>query len=123
MPTEPQPVSLAQVVRRAVDVCELVEQDERLGELLERFEDADEPVRSVEDVRLLLDETLGTIDADWEEVPPLAMAEAVAAYLAFRPDELNVQPAELLRLSARAEFDGAPAPPVAEWLRAAGVEL
>jgi hypothetical protein len=101
----------------------MVEPDERLDDLLERFEDADEPVRALEDVELRADEALGTIDPDWEDAPVLAMAEAVIVYLAFRPDELDVEAAELLRLAARAEFDGAPAPAVADWLREAGVEL
>jgi hypothetical protein len=122
MPTEPQPVTLAQVIHRAVEVCELGEPDEGLDELLERFEDADEPVRAIEDVELRLDEALGAIDVDWEDLPPLAMAQAVAVYLAFRPDELGAAPAELLRLAARAEFEGHPPPNVAEWLRAAGVQ-
>ncbi|MEA2207887.1 MAG: hypothetical protein QOF54_364 [Solirubrobacteraceae bacterium] len=123
MPTEPRPVTLADVVRRAVDVCELgAPADDRLGDLLERFEDADVPVRGLEDVELRLDEVLGTIDLDWEDDPVLAMAGAVAVYLAFRPDELNADAEKLLRLAARAEFDGHPPPAVAEWLAAAGVE-
>jgi hypothetical protein len=123
MPTEPRPVTLADVVRRAVDVCELgAPADDRLGDLLERFEDADVPVRGLEDVELRLDEVLGTIDVDWEDDPVLAMAGAVAVYLAFRPDELNADPEKLLRLAARAEFDGQPPPAVADWLAAAGVE-
>jgi hypothetical protein len=123
MPTEPRPVTLADVVRRAVDVCELgAPADDRLGDLLERFEDADVPVRGLEDVELRLDEVLGTIDVDWEDDPVLAMAGAVAVYLAFRPDELNADAEKLLRLAARAEFDGRPPPAVADWLAAAGVE-
>ncbi|MCW3030906.1 MAG: hypothetical protein JWM66_1039 [Solirubrobacterales bacterium] len=123
MPTDPRPVTLADVVRRAVDVCELgAPADDRLGDLLERFEDADVPVRGLEDVELRLDEVLGTIDVDWEDDPVLAMAGAVAVDLAFRPDELNADAEKLLRLAARAEFDGRPPPAVADWLAAAGVE-
>jgi hypothetical protein len=121
MPTEPQPVTLAEVVRRAVAVCEIGGDDERFADLLQRFEDADVPVRGIEDVELRLDEALGTIDVDWEEDPPLAMAGAVATYLAFRPDELDADAETLLRPAARAEFDGAPPPAVAAWLAAAGV--
>jgi hypothetical protein len=123
MPTDPEPVTLAAVVRRAVDACEIAApaDDDRLGELLERFEDADQPVRGLEDVEQRVDEALGTIDLEWEQEPPLAMAGAVAVYLAFRPDELDADAETLLRLAARAEYGGEPPPAVADWLAAAGV--
>jgi hypothetical protein len=128
MPTEPDPVTTAAVVHRAVEVCEIGEIDDRLGELLERFEDADEPIRGVPDVEGALDEVLTAIDPDWESyaLPPdssLAMARAVAVYLAFRRDELESDAATLLRLAARAEFHGVPPPAVRAWLQAAGVSL
>ena len=40
MPTEPDPLTTAEVVHRAVETCEAGEVDERLGDLLARFEDA-----------------------------------------------------------------------------------
>jgi hypothetical protein len=123
MHAEPGPISLAQVVHRAVEACELGEVDERLDELLQRFEDADEPVRAVEDVELRIDEVLGMIDPDWEDDPPLAMAGAVAVYLAFRPDEIESGAATLLHLAARAEFGGHPPPKMLAWLTAAGVKV
>jgi hypothetical protein len=43
-----------------------------------------------------------------EDDAPLAMARAVILYLAHRSDELDEDPLELLRLAARAEFDGHP---------------
>jgi hypothetical protein len=121
MPTEPQPPTLSQVVRRAVEACEIGGGGERFADVLQRFEDADVPVRAIEDVELRLDEALGTIDVDWEDDPPLAMAGAVAVYLAHRPDELTAGAETLLRLAARAEFDGHPPAAVADWLAAAGV--
>ena len=45
MPTEPAPVTLFEVVRRAVQVCD-PDGDEGLEDLLERFEDDDEPLDS-----------------------------------------------------------------------------
>ena len=59
MPTNPQPVTLAQIVRRAVDVCDESGVDAGLGELLERFEDADEPVGDPDVARDRLQEALG----------------------------------------------------------------
>jgi hypothetical protein len=49
------------------------------------------------------------------------MAVAVAVYLAFRRGEIDDAPDQLLRLAARAEFDGHPPQHVADWLAARGV--
>jgi hypothetical protein len=51
------------------------------------------------------------------------MAIAVATYLAFRRDQLDDDPADLLRLAARAEFDGNPPDNVASWLEEQGVAV
>jgi hypothetical protein len=128
MPTQPHPVTTSEVVHRAVEVCEIGEVDDRLGDFLARFEDADEPIRAIADVELRLDEALEAIAPDWENLslPPdssLAMARAVAVYLAFRRDEIDSEATKLLRLAARAEYHGAPPPAVREWLHAAGVAV
>ena len=49
------------------------------------------------------------------------MATAVATYLAFRRDQVDEDAEELLRLAARAEFNGNPPPAVANWLEEQGV--
>lgn len=121
MPTEPQPVTLAEVVHKAVEVCE-DSASEGLDELLERFEDADEPITAVEDVELRLDETLGPPDAD-ENDASLTMARAVILYLAHRRDEIDADPIELLSLAARAEFGGRPPEHVAVWLSEQGIAV
>ncbi|HLJ02192.1 MAG TPA: hypothetical protein VKT31_02065 [Solirubrobacteraceae bacterium] len=119
MPTEPEPVTLSQVVHRAVEVCDDGSSD-GLDDLLLRFEDADEPIAAVEDVEERLNEALGPPDADEDEAP-LTMARAVVVYLAHRRDELDAPPVELLRLAARAEFHGNPPGHVAQWLVLQGV--
>jgi hypothetical protein len=119
MPTEPQPLTLADAVRRAVEVCD-DGSSEGLDDLLIRFEDADEPLSAVGDIEVRLDEALGPVDADENEAP-LTMARAVVTYLAFRRDEIDAPPVELLRLAARAEFDGHPPDYVAQWLALQGV--
>jgi hypothetical protein len=53
MPTEPHPDTTAEAVHRAVEVCEAGEVDGRLGELLARFEDADENEISADALTLL----------------------------------------------------------------------
>jgi hypothetical protein len=122
MPTEPQPVTLAQVVHRAVEVCDPDALNEDLAALLERFEDADEPVTSVGNLEERMAEATGMIDPDGT-VPSLVMASAVVVYLAHRRDEIDAPRETLLSLAARAEFDGHPPAHVAQWLDAEGVTL
>jgi hypothetical protein len=54
--------------------------------------------------------------------PSLVMAAAVATYLAFRRDEITDDDDDLLRLAARAEFDGEPPQYIADWLALRGIE-
>jgi hypothetical protein len=51
------------------------------------------------------------------------MAQALVLYLGHRLDEVDDDPDDLLRLAARAEFDGSPPEPVRAWLAERGVEL
>lgn len=122
MPTEPEPITLAQVVHRAVEVCDPDGTDTDLADLQLGFEDADEPVTAVEDVEQRMAEAAGALDPDGD-IPSLQMAAAVATYLAFRRDEMDDEPEELLRLAARAEFEGSPPPVVVAWLEEQGVSL
>jgi len=118
MPTEPAPVTMAEVVHRAVETCD--DGSGTVDDLLARFEDDDEPVSAV-DVERRLDEAVGPRDD--EDHPAFTMACAVIVYLAHRRDELDADPVELLRLAARAEFDGHPSPAVTAWLQEQGVEV
>jgi hypothetical protein len=122
MPTEPQPVTLAEVVRRAVEVVDPDGADPDVTDLLARFEDADEPVRAIEDVAQTIAEGVGAIDPQ-EESGPVQVAAAVATYLAFRRDEVDDDPDETVRLAVRAEYEGSPPEPVAEWLELNGIEV
>lgn len=122
MPTEPEPITLAQVVHRAVEVCDPDGTDTDLADLHLGFEDADEPVTTVEDVEQRMAEAAGALDPDGD-IPALQMAAAVATYLAFRRDEMDDEPEELLRLAARAEFEGSPPPVVVDWLEEQGVSV
>jgi len=102
MPTEPAPVTLSQVVHRAVEVCDPDGNDTDVADFFIRFEEADEPIAGLEEVEK-------------------QMAAAVATYLSFRRDEVDEEPEELLRLASRAEFDGQPPPVIASWLEEQGV--
>jgi hypothetical protein len=114
--------TLAEVVRRGAEACDPTGAEEGPWELVERLEDRDEPVTAFEDVTEELAEARGAVDPQ-DEDPAVIMTVAVATYLAFRRDEMDSADDELLRLAARAEFDGSPPPPVSDWLRERGVEV
>jgi hypothetical protein len=120
MPTEPAPLTLSQVVHRAVEVCDPAGTDPDLADFFLRFEDADEPVSAIEDIEQRMAEAAGALDPEGD-IPSLQMAAAVATYLRFRRDEADEDREELLTLAARAEFNGNPPPAVANWLDEQGV--
>src|SRR3954447_23208327 len=122
MPTDPAPVTLAQVVHRAAEVVDPDGADQDVVDLLVRFEDADQPVSSIDDVELRIAEGAGAIDPQ-EESGPVQVARVVATYLAFRRDEVSDDPDEIVRLAIRAEYEGAPPEPVAEWLALNDLEV
>lgn len=122
MPTEPQPVTLAQLVHRAAEITDPEGADDDVVQLALRFEDADWPVSGILDsIEQRMAEAAGTLDPQ-EDSPGLQVAVAVAVYLAYRRDELEEDPTHVLRMAARAEFDGKPPANVANWLQAAGID-
>ena len=122
MPTEPQPVTLAQLVHRAAEITDPEGADDDVVQLALRFEDADWPVSGIlETIEQRMAEAAGTLDPQ-EDSPGLQVATAVAVYLAHRRDELSDDPVHVLRMTARAEFEGNPPAHVAQWLETAGIE-
>jgi hypothetical protein len=123
MPTEPEPVTLSQVVHRAVEVVD-PDGGEGLDDLLERFEDADEPLSSAgaDGAAQRIAEGIGALDPQQED-GAVQMAGAVATYLAYRRDAVEEEPGALLELAARAEFEGHPPEPVRAWLADVGIEV
>src|SRR4029077_2969142 len=80
--------SVSDVVRRAVEICDPDDVDQALGDLEEQFEDDDEPITAVENI----DERLAIAleGTDYEgETPAVAVASAVARYLAEHPGEAD----------------------------------
>jgi hypothetical protein len=110
-------------VHRAVVVVD-PESVAGIEDLLERFEDDDEPVGSygAEIAAQRIAEEAGKLDPQAED-PAVQLAAAVATYLAFRRDEVDEDPRELLALAARAEFAGRPPDDVRALLAERGVEL
>jgi 3-hydroxy-3-methylglutaryl CoA synthase len=113
--------TLFALVHRAAEVCDPAGTEEGAAELLRRFEDRDEPVGDPAEAEQTIAEEKGAVDPQ-DEDPVAMMTAAVATYLAYRRDGVDVERDDLLILAARAEFDGKPPEPVASWLAEQGLE-
>jgi hypothetical protein len=122
MPTEPEPLTLAEVARRAVQICDPDGADAVLGSYFVQFEDADEPIRGIQNLEERVALAAEGVDADVED-PSIAVANAVIIYLAHRRDEFDDDPEDILRLAARAEWRGNPPEAVVDWLADRGVRV
>jgi hypothetical protein len=122
MPTEPEPITVFDVAKRAVEVCDPSDSDAALGDFLLQFEDADEPITAVENLEERIALASEGVDSDVQD-PAVQMAGAVMLYLAHRRDQLDDDPDELLRLAARAEYRGQPPGLIAAWLTDRGVTV
>jgi hypothetical protein len=122
MPMEPQPISLFEVAKRAVEISDPNDSDERLDRLLLQFEDADEPVAGIENLEERVAIAVEGVDVEIDD-PAVSMAAATILYLARRRDELHDEPHKILRLAARAEWKGHPPEAVRDWLAERGVEV
>ena len=115
MPTDPQPLSLAQVARRAAQICDPSGNDAVLGDYERQFEDADEPITAIQNLEERVALAAEGVDADAED-PSISVANAVIVYLAHRRDEFDDDPDDVLRLAVRAEWRGDPPQAVIDWL-------
>jgi hypothetical protein len=116
--------TVAELVRRAVEVCDPEDREENLGRLEEQLEDDDEPVSAVENLEERL--AIAAEGADYEiEDPAVSMATAVVLYLAAKRSQGdNIRdPQELMRLAVRAQWHRDPPEAVLEWLADRGVQV
>jgi hypothetical protein len=119
---EPDPLTVTDLVRRAVAICDPDDEDADLGDFEIQLEDDEEPVSAVEN----LEERLAVAEEGADvllEKPAVMMATAVALYLAYRPDEVRGDPEHVLRLAARSEWKGDPPDAVRDWLSERGVAV
>jgi hypothetical protein len=114
--------TVAELVRRAVEVCDPEDREQALGRFEEQLEDDDEPITSVENLEERL--ALAAEGADYEiEDPAVSVATAVVLYLAAKRSSADSirDPQELIRLAARAQWERDPPTGVVEWLEGRGV--
>jgi hypothetical protein len=114
--------TVADLVRRAVEICDPDDREPALGRFEEQLEDDDEPITAVENLEERL--ALASEGADYAvENPAVSVANAVVLYLASKrghgDDERD--PRELMRLAARAQWHGDPPTSVTDWLAFRGV--
>jgi hypothetical protein len=122
MSTEPPPLTLFEVVRRAVQLIDPDDNDPTAGDFERAFEDDDEPIRGVDDIEDRVAEVLAELDPATNN-GSIAMAGALTVYLAYRRDEVHADPAKLLVLATRAEWEGDPPEVVIEWLADRGLKI
>ena len=122
MPTEPDPITLSEIARRATEIVDPNGTDDDVVHLFTQLEDDDRPITTVQDLegRLAL-ATEGL--AAGPDNPAVDVAVAAILYLAHRRDELEDDADDVLRLTARAEWNGQPPPAVQNWLAERGVEV
>jgi hypothetical protein len=122
MPTEPDPITLSQIARRATEVVDPSGADDDVIHLYTQLEDDDRPITTVQDLEGRLALAEDGLDMDGEN-PAVDMAMAAILYLAHRRDELDDDAEDILRLTARAEWHGKPPDHVRDWLELRGVEV
>jgi hypothetical protein len=122
MPTEPEPLTLADLARRAVQICDPQDADAVLGDYFIQFEDADEPVTAIQNLEERVALAAEGVDVDVAD-PSIAVANAVIIYLAHRRDEFDDDPEDILRLAARSEWQRNPPEAVVDWLADRGVRV
>jgi hypothetical protein len=116
---QPDPPTLAGAARRGAEAADPSGEDADVGAFQAHLEDADEPITAIAGASDRIEEARRAADPEGD-VPAVTMAAAVAAYLAYRREEASDSREDLLRLAARAEFDGEPPEEVADWLRDQG---
>jgi hypothetical protein len=121
MATEPEPLTMFDAAKRAVQICDPEDRDGVLGDFLAQFEDDDRPITAVNVEERVAVATEG-VDYDVED-PAVQMAAAVIVYLAYRRDEADDDAENVLRLAARAEYKGEPPEPIRDWLSDRGVSV
>jgi hypothetical protein len=117
-----RPITLFEIVKRAVDIVDPDDDDPDMGQLEEVFEDADEPVTGIENLEERVALAIEGIDNEIDS-PAVSVAAATILYLAYRRDELDDDPDHVLRLAARAEWKGDPPESVRNWLADRGVNV
>jgi hypothetical protein len=116
--------TVAELVRRAVQISDPEDRDQALGQFEQQLEDDDQPVTAVDNLEERL--ALAGEGADYEiQNPAVSVAIAAVLYLASKRGyaEDVSDPGELMRLASRAQWHEDPPASVADWLAARDASL
>ena len=122
MPTEPDPITLSEIARRATEIVDPGGADDQVVRVYTQLEDDDRPITSIQN----LEEHLAHVEEGADiagDNPGVAVTIAVILYLAHRRDELEDDAEDVLRLAARSEWAGQPPAAVQNWLDERGVAV
>jgi len=122
MPTEPDPITLSEVARRATEIVDPNGVDDDVTHFFTQLEDDDRPITTVQNLEERLALAQEGLETDAEN-PAIDVAVATIIYLAHRRDELEDDPEDVLRLTARAEWQGHPPAAIQNWLEERGVTV
>jgi hypothetical protein len=122
MPTEPDPITLSEVARRATEIVDPNGVDDDVTHFFTQLEDDDRPITTVQNLEERLALAQEGLETDAEN-PAIDVAVAAIIYLAHRRDELEDDPEDVLRLTARAEWKGHPPAAIQNWLEERGVTV
>lgn len=122
MRRHPDPPTLAVAAQRGAEAADPTGEDADVGAFVVHLEDDDEPITAIAGLSDRIEEARRAADPEGD-IPAVTMAAAVANYLAYRREGSSDSREDILRLAARAEFDGGrPPAEVSEWLRSQGVD-
>jgi hypothetical protein len=113
--------TVSEVVHEAVAMTDPDGHDDAIAEMLEVFEDDDRPAQGVDDLPEVFGSTARGLDPEGDS-PGARVTAAVAAFLATQPEGGDDRPATM-RVAVRTAYGDDVPEPVAEWLRAAGVDI
>ena len=122
MPTEPDPITLSEIARRATEIVDPNGVDDDVIRVYTQLEDDDRPITTIQNLEERLAHAEEGADIEGDN-PAVAMAIAVILYLAHRRDQLEDEADNVLRLTARAEWSGQPPAAVQNWLDERGVAV
>ena len=122
MPTEPDPITLSEIARRATEIVDPRGTDDDVVHFYMQLEDDDRPITTVQNLEERLALAQEGLETDGDN-PAIDIAVATVLYLAHRRDELEDDPEDVLRLTARAEWKGHPPAAVQNWLEERGVTV
>src|SRR3712207_5720947 len=98
MPTEPDPITLSEIARRATEIVDPGGTDDEVVRVYPQLEDDDRPITAIQNLEEHLAHAEEGADIDGDN-PAVAMSIALILYLAHRRDELEDEADDVLGLA------------------------